>query len=394
MRDQQPCYEQCNGVHVHRIAIPRIDGTPVGRISGKPLRTTVLLWSIFTLIAFLKITRLHSKFNFNVVHAHNMPDFLVFAGIVPKICGARIILHIQDVSPELTASRTAGLAGKLVCCLARIQEQFSLALADHVLTVGWTLEELLLKRGIPKERMSSILNSADPKVFRAEKRTELFLGEPSAERPFILLYHGTCAARCGLHTAIEAVAKAAKSAPHVHLRIMGPGDALPSLKELAQKLEVANRVVFLPTGPVDAVVDFIANGDVGIIPYPSAGYMDLVLPTKAYEFALMGRPIIASNLPGIRSMFRSSSVLLCEPCNADSFADAIVELYRSPRKRAQMAKQAEQDNVHYRWELMADRYCRLLTTLAAKRKAREPKRRKHETNASTGGPRVESSSRL
>jgi glycosyltransferase involved in cell wall biosynthesis len=394
MRDAQPSYELCNGVHVHRIAIRRLKGTPVGRISGMPLGTTIFMWSIFALLALMKITRLDAKVKFNVVHAHNLPDFIVFAAIMPKFRGARIILHMQDVSPELTASRATGVLGKIACGLARIQEQMSVRFADHVLTVGWTLEELLSKRGIPKEKMSSILNSADPQVFRPEKRTRLFLGEPTAERPLILLYHGTCAARCGLHTAIEAMAKAANSAPHVHLRIMGPGDALPSLKELAQKLGVADRVMFLPTGPVDAVVDFIANGDIGIIPYPSAGYMDLVLPTKAYEFALMGRPIIASDLPGIRSMFRPSSVLLCQPSNADSFADAIVELYRSPEKRAQVAKQAEQDNMNHRWELMADRYCRLLTTLAAGGKAGELKRRKHVTSASTGGPRLGSSSRL
>src|SRR5262249_41233030 len=135
-------------------------------------------------------------------------------------------------------------------------------------------------------------------------------------------------------------------------------------------------------GPVDSVVDFIARGDVGIIPYPSAGYMDLVLPTKAYEFALMGRPIIASNLPGIRSMFRPTSVLLCEPSNADAFAEAIIALYRSPERRAKLAKSAEQDNMNYRWELMADRYCRLLAKLAASYDADELGGRKHVTSAS------------
>lgn len=367
MRDAQPNYEVCNEVHVHRIAIPRLTGAPVGRISGMPLGTTIVLWCVFVLFAFAKVTRLDAKLKFNLVHAHNLPDFLVFAGILPKLRGARIILHVQDVSPELTASRVTGLLGKLAYRLAQVQEQLSLRFADHVLTIGWTLEELLLKRGVPRAKVSSILNSADPQMFRAEKRTQLFLGEPTAERPLILLYHGTCAARCGLHTAIHAVAKAGGTAPHVRLHIMGVGDALSSLKELAQRLAVADRVVFFPTGPVDTVVDFIAHGDVGIIPYLSDGFMDLVLPTKAYEFALMGRPMIASNLPGIRSLFRPSSILLCEPSSVDSFADAIIELYRSPEKRSELARGAEQDNMNHRWEVMADRYRQLLASLAQNR---------------------------
>lgn len=348
-----------------------------------PLGTTIVLWSMFALFAFVKVTRLEAKLRFNIVHAHNLPDFLVFAGIVPKLRGARIILHVQDVSPELTASRATGLLGKLACWLARGQERLSLRFADHVLTIGWTLEDLLLKRGVPRAKVSSILNSADPQVFRAEKRTRLFLGEPSAERPLILLYHGTCAARCGLHIAIQAMAKASGSAPHVRLHIMGPGEALPSLKELARKLALADRVVFLPTGPVDAVVDFIAQGDVGIMPYLSDGFMDLVLPTKAYEFALMGRPMIASNLPGIRSLFRPTSILLCEPSSVESFADAIIELYRSPGKRAELARGAEQDNMNHRWELMADRYRQLLASLAAVTDSGKLDRRKLPRTLST-----------
>lgn len=393
MRDAQPSYEVCNGVHVHRIAIPRLTGVPVGRISGMPMGATILLWSVFALLAFVKVTRLDAKLKFNLVHAHNLPDLLVFAGIVPKLRGARVILHVQDLSPELTASRANGLVGKLAYRLAQMQEQLSLRFANHVITIGWTLEELLFKRGVPRAKVSSILNSADPQVFRAERRTPLFLGEPTAERPLILLYHGTCAARCGLHTAIHAVAKARGSAPHVRLHIMGPGEALPSLKELAQKLAVADRVLFFPTGPIDAVVDFIAHGDVGIIPYPSEGYMDLVLPTKAYEFALMGRPMIASNLPGIRSMFRPSSILLCEPSSVDSFADAIIEVYRSPGKRAELAKGAEEDNMNYRWELMADRYRQLLASLAVGIDPHELERNKRPTSASTAGQSLGTSRR-
>src|SRR5215469_10661958 len=108
MRAGQTGYELCNGVHVHRIAIPRLDGAPLGRISGMPLGITLVLWTVFTVLAFVKIAALHARFRFNVVHAHNMPDFIVFAGLIPKLCGAGVILHIQDVSPELTASRTAG----------------------------------------------------------------------------------------------------------------------------------------------------------------------------------------------------------------------------------------------------------------------------------------------
>src|SRR5436853_565805 len=52
--------------------------------------------SCFFLLAFRSLTR-----RYHIVHAHNMPDILVFAALVPKICGAKVILDLHDPMPEL-----------------------------------------------------------------------------------------------------------------------------------------------------------------------------------------------------------------------------------------------------------------------------------------------------
>jgi glycosyltransferase involved in cell wall biosynthesis len=80
----------------------------------------------------------------------------------------------------------------------------------------------------------------------------------------------------------------------------------------------------------------------------------------------MRRPIIASNILAMRSMFRQGSIRLCEPSNIDSFAEAIIDLYRHPEKRAQLVAGAEEDYANYRWELMAEQYCQLIASLAKK----------------------------
>jgi glycosyltransferase involved in cell wall biosynthesis len=363
MKEGQARDELFNGVHVHRIKLRGRQGKPLGRISGMPLGTMLVLWLIFLFLSSTKLTRLHIIHKFHVVHIHNLPDFLVFAALIPKFFGAQVVLHVQDVSPELTATRATGRWRRIAVALARWQEHMSTAFADHVLTTGRIFKEILLKHGVPEAKLSMIHNSADPKLFPAEKRTEPYLGEASAERPILLMYHGTCAARCGLDVAIRAFAKARSKAPFLRLHIMGQGEALPSLKELAQTLGLADYITFFPTGPVDTVADFIEHRDIGIIPYLN-GFMDLVLPTKAYEFALMRRPMIASDTVGMRSMFRAQSIVLCAPSSADSLAEAITDLYWHPLKRAQLVLSAEADNMNYRWELMAERYRQLLVSLA------------------------------
>jgi len=116
----------------------------------------------------------------------------------------------------------------------------------------------------------------------------------------------------------------------------------------------------------DEVAEFVLHGDVGIIPYRKDGYMELVLPTKAFEFAWMQRPMIAADMPGMRSLFRAHSVAFCEPSNLSSFAAAIVDLYTNAERRIQMVQSAEEDYQAYRWEIMAARYQQVLSMLSLK----------------------------
>ena len=363
--EDQPEEEVFHGVHIHRIWVRGKNGRPIGRITAMGQGAMLFYWMIFAMKAFCWLTRLHMKHKFDVIHVHNLPDFLVFAALFPKALGARVILHIQDVMPELVSVKAKGKFRRLLVALTTVQERICTAFADHVVTVGWPFERPLLERGVPPQKLSSILNSADPKIFSPSKRTEPFLGQPTEERPLILRYHGTCASRNGLDIAIRAFAKAREVAPNLLFHIRGQGEAIPQLKQLASELGVADHMVFTGYGPLEEVADFVVHGDIGIVCYPSDGFMDLVLPTKIYEYSWMRRPIIAASTTAIRSMFRPDSLRLCKTSDVDSFAEAIIELYRDPEKRAQLVGEAWNDYHRFRWEVMAERYRSLLRLLAS-----------------------------
>jgi glycosyltransferase involved in cell wall biosynthesis len=353
-------HEVYNGVHVYRV--------PMNRGFGQPLLATIMNWCWFSLLAALYVTRLHLKNSYHVIHVHNIPDFLVFSALIPRLLGAKVILHVQDVCPELMAAKARGRKRKIISRLATWQERISTAFAHHVITVGWPFEQLLLGRGVSQEKITIILNSADPKLFPPSRRCLAASDAPEQEQPFIVMYHGTLAERNGLDVAIRALSLALQTVPLLRLDIQGRGEHLPFLKQLAEELGVSNHVVFTAPCPTEQVVDFVVHGDIGIIPYQSDGFMDLVLPTKAYEFAWMNRPMIASDTPAIRSMFRPGSITFCNPQEPESFANAIIDLFQNPEKRARMVMSADEDYEPYRWEYMATRYLQLLTFLCYKRK--------------------------
>lgn len=356
-------YEVYQGVHIYRM--------PIKRNFGGSVPTTVMRWCWFLLVAGIVLTWLHLKHPYDVIHVHNLPDFLVFAALFPKLRGAKVILDVQDPSPELMTEKVKGRLSGLVKWLAIWQERLSMAFADHVFTVFWIGEELFVKRGVPREKVTSIVNSANPKFFPAVRRAPPPSEAAQESSPFILMYHGTVAERQGLDTIIRALPLVRRVVPQVRLDIKGGGEYVLTLKRLAADLGVSEHVVFSELCPIGEVVDFVLHGDVGIIPYRAGGFMEIVLPVKAFEFAWMHRPMIASDTYGMRLLFRPESVMFCDPAQPESFAEAIICLYQHPEKRAALVANAAEDYLQYRWELQVERYHQVLASLSYKQLSKQ-----------------------
>jgi glycosyltransferase involved in cell wall biosynthesis len=365
-RQNEKRQEIYHGVHVYRI--------PMSRSNGGSLSKRIFEWCRFLLLSGAVLTRLHLKRHYDVVHVHNMPDFLVFSALFPKLLGAKVILDIQDVSPELMGAKAKrrGRLRSLLIRLATWQERISTAFAHHIVTTGWLFEELLVTRGVPKKKITSILNSADSSLFPPERRCPSpFEASSGQDKPFIVMYYGTLAKRNGLDIAIRAVVLARRVVPNLRLHVQGNGDYQPALEQLVTELDASEYVTFTETSAPDKLVDFAIHGDIGIIPCRNDGFANIILPTKAYEFAWMQRAIIASDTPAIRSMFRPESIVLCDPSKPESFAEAIIDLYQNPEKRARMVINAAEDYIPYRWEDMAIGYQHLLASLCHKLPAEE-----------------------
>jgi glycosyltransferase involved in cell wall biosynthesis len=351
----EPAHEVYDGVITHRM--------PMSRGFGRPLPFTILCWMWFLVLSGFTVTHQHLRRPYQVIVIHNMPDFLVFAALIPRLLGAKVLLDVQDVSPELMVAKSRGHFRGLLFNLAAMQERISTMFANHIVTVGWPFEDLLKTRGVPKSKISLVLQSPDPRLFPAAHRCPPPSWTPGYTGPFVIMYYGTIAERNGLDIALHALALALPRAPRLRLDIMGRGEYLPEIKSLTETLGLADHVQFSEPCPSHHIVDFVVHGDAGIIPYRIDGFAELVLPTKAYEMAWMQRPIIASDTVGIRSMFRSGGVLLCEPDSPESFADAIIELYEHPELQRTLVQRADVDYMPYRWEQVRLEYQGLLASL-------------------------------
>ena len=127
-------------------------------------------------------------------------------------------------------------------------------------------------------------------------------------------------------------------------------------------LGLADRVLFHGRIPIEAVPAAIAGADVGLAPTRRSAFTDFSLSTKAYEYAAMGRPVVASRLPMVERVF-GDDVVAYEPGDADDLAAALVRLVDEPENRERRVHRALARVRGLGWEHEAPKYVALVESL-------------------------------
>ena len=136
-----------------------------------------------------------------------------------------------------------------------------------------------------------------------------------------------------------------------------------------------DRVTFHGRIPLDDVPAAIAAADIGLAPTRRNAFTDFSLSTKIFEYAAMGKPVVASHLPLIERTFPPDTVATYEPGNADDMAHRILELIeRDDERNSRIALTGERVR-DFGWERESLRY-RALVDRLAERRERGASRRK------------------
>jgi len=355
--DEAPL-ETVNGVTVHRL--------PVRRDRGRATRgfgAQLVEYANFTVRSTIKVARLHLRRRYRVVQVHNPPDFLIAAGILPRLLGARLVLDLHDLMPEFLASKLGtGLEDRRVR-LTAVQERLACAVADHVITVTelWR-STLVARRTVRADRCTVVMNVADTAYFRPRAPTA---HKDVEEAEFRLLYHGTLAHRYGVDLLVRAVARLRDEIPGLRLTIHGRGEARESLPGLVEQLGVADIVTLsFDFVPVEELPVIIASADLGVVPYRRDVFTDGILPTKLLEYAALGVPAIAARTTAITATFNDSMVEFMEPGDLDDLVDRIRALHGDPQRRARMVAAMARFSAEHGWPIVSATYVGLIDRLS------------------------------
>jgi glycosyltransferase involved in cell wall biosynthesis len=274
-----------------------------------------LEYGAFFVWAFVRVSLRHIRRRYHVVYVHNMPNFLVFAGLVPKIDGAGIVLDVHDPAAELLTDIRGRDLPSWIQRLANAEERISMSFSDALITVN---ESMRCRVSAMSSRpVSVVMNIPDLRRF----------GPVGASRDGDgfewIVYGGTVAHRNGLDLVVRAVSLLSDEFPLLRFRVIGEGPALESVARLARDLGVEDRVEFRGLVPSSQVPAMLSDATAGISPQRGGVFGSLVFSMKVAEYVALGLPVICSGTATMRHYFSGDELLFFEPENAEDLARAI-----------------------------------------------------------------------
>ena len=350
------------GVKVHRIQYRDCNERHKWNYASRLLR--------FLVRSSLVLAKLHRQNRYDLIHVHNMPDFLAFAAWYPKLDGTRIILDIHDLTPELFASKfSAGLDSFYVKLLKKI-ERLSAGFVDHVIVSNHLWCETLISRSVSREKSSVFVNHVDPALFYQRPRTR-------TDDRWIVLFHGSFGWHQGLDLAIEAFAHLKDRLPRAELHLYGGGgnNGEIELMRKAESLGLKGRVKLFPGVSLDRIADVIANVDLGIVPKRADSFGNEAYSTKIMEFMSQGVPVVVSNTKVDTYYFDEETVHFFASGNSHALADAIVDVANNEGLRKTLIAHGYQYAEKHGWSAKKQEYLDLVDSLTTERFNSSAKRR-------------------
>jgi glycosyltransferase involved in cell wall biosynthesis len=347
-RPDQPVFESCDGVQVHRIQ------DRFGKHGGSAWS---FLWPLvrFLLVATWWFVKTGGR-RFDVVHVHNIPDFLVIAAIPAKLRGARVVLDIHDIVPEFFASKFGAAPGSAVFRALLLMERLSAAMADHVILANHLWLDKYAKRCHVAQKCSVMVNHVDERLFRPLPRSRTST-EPRVVFPGGLQWHQ------GLDIAIRAFALLAPRMPAARFDIYGDGNMKAQLLALVAELGMQQHVRFHEPVTLQDVARIMADADLGVVPKRADSFGNEAYSTKIMEFMAVGVPVVVSDTRVDRHYFDDSVVRFFPSGDAAALAEAMHGLLCDAPSRESMVARARLYVDRHGWSHHKADYLRLIDGL-------------------------------
>lgn len=311
----------------------------------------ILSYIKFFILTSLTLSYLFFRHRYNVVHVHNMPNFIVFTALLPKLFRKTVILDIHDLMPINYVAKFNISENGFIYRFLLAEQTASTKFASKIICADHMQKTFLTEiTKVPETKVTVIMNLPHREIFKRYPRTK-------ENSYFNLVYHGTISERLGIDILIRSIALLENLLP-ARLFIFGSGDYLKDAIKLANDLHLANNIYFSRQYfPVERIPSLLRNMDVGVVPYKNNIQTNKYgLSVKMMEYLYLGIPAIVPFFEINRFYFDETMVKYYEPESIEELAKSIVELFNNKKDRENLLINSEKFFLKYNWEKQEGAY--------------------------------------
>lgn len=289
----------------------------------------------------LRLYRLARRLRADVYHIHD-PELLPIVWLLKVRTGAKAVYDVHEDYARSVMSKTwlRKEIRRSVAWLTRRLEDFFVRRIDHVVaaTEG-------IARRFPPPKTTVVKNMPILGLVPAtRKRTK--------DRSHRVVFLGGITEIRGAFPMVESLAYIPETLS-VALHLIGPIDQ--GLLNRLERLPEFDRVRYLGVFDVKRAYEIAQGGDVGLLVYqPLPNHVE-ALPTKLFEYMMLGLPVVVSDFPLWREIVEGVGCgVVVDPTDPRDVARGISLVLTQSRRSRQMGKRGEEAvRRRYNWGLEA-----------------------------------------
>ena len=236
----------------------------------------------------------------DVIHAHAMFFCAIPAVIIGKKLNVPVVYEIRSLWEERNKEKFKGsMSARLQYRVIRIIESYSMKKSSAVVVINKGLQENLIDRGIDEEKITIVQNGVNIKFIENQK---LKFTKSTNPEYLNIGYIGSLSPIEGLDNLINIVIKMNQKATHskkIRLLIYGSGVYKEILVRIAKNDE---NIQFKGSLKREDIYKAYEEIDVIVNPRIKSKLTDSVTPLKPLEAMCFEKPVIASNVGGMKEL--------------------------------------------------------------------------------------------
>lgn len=243
--------------------------------------------------------------------------------------------------------------------LVRAMETRVCRRADHVTVLCQSLKEDLVKRGIPRGKITVIPNGIQVEAFEQAAPDEPFRRQWGLQGKTVVGFIGSFYRYEGLDLLVQAFSQLAPRHPDLVLLLVGGGEMEEELKRMARAVDTVRGaavprntatpdscVLFPGRIPHERIPGVYALMDILVYPRRAMRLTELVTPLKPLEAMAMGKTVVASDVGGHRELIDpGTNGVLFPPGDVGGLVETIEALLKSPDLACRIGARASRDAV-------------------------------------------------